>query len=121
MGELRLPAEQFHPDALEYYGGISTLKAGLVTADRITTVSPTYAEELMRPEFGMGLEGVIAARSGASVGHPERRGYRRVVAEAETVPFTRRFAGRQRRKPRRRSAPNSDWMCRGRWPSSSAG
>lgn len=64
MAELRLPAAQFHPGALEYYGNLSSLKAGLVTADRITTVSPTYAQELMRPEFGMGLEGVIAARAG---------------------------------------------------------
>ena len=62
LGVLRLPGTAFHPDALEYYGGISSLKAGLVTADRITTVSPTYAAELMRPEFGMGLQGVIAAR-----------------------------------------------------------
>ena len=63
LGVLRLPGHAFHPDALEYYGGISSLKAGLVTADRITTVSPTYAAELMRPEFGMGLQGVIAARA----------------------------------------------------------
>jgi starch synthase len=42
---------------------LSTLKAGLVTADRITTVSPTYAAELMRPEFGMGLQGVIGERA----------------------------------------------------------
>jgi starch synthase len=62
LGVLRLPGHAFHPGALEYYGGISSLKAGLVTADRITTVSPTYAAELMRPEFGMGLQGVIAAR-----------------------------------------------------------
>ena len=62
LGVLRLPGHAFHPEALEYYGGISSLKAGLVTADWITTVSPTYAAELMRPEFGMGLEGVIAAR-----------------------------------------------------------
>ncbi len=60
---LRLPSEQFYPGALEYYGGISSLKAGLVTADRITTVSPNYAAELMRVEFGMGLQGVIAARA----------------------------------------------------------
>jgi starch synthase len=59
---LRLPGHAYHPEALEYYGGISSLKAGLVTADWITTVSPTYAAELMRPEFGMGLQGVIAAR-----------------------------------------------------------
>jgi starch synthase len=62
LGVLRLPGHAFHPEALEYYGGISSLKAGLVTADRITTVSPSYAAELMRPEFGMGLQGVIAAR-----------------------------------------------------------
>ncbi|MDR7126541.1 glycogen synthase GlgA [Pseudotabrizicola sp. 4114] len=63
INELRLPGEQFYPDGLEYYGGLSSLKAGLVTADWITTVSPTYAAELMRPEFGMGLQGVVAARS----------------------------------------------------------
>jgi starch synthase len=62
LGVLRLPSHAFHPEALEYYGGISSLKAALVTADWITTVSPSYAAELMRPEFGMGLEGVIAAR-----------------------------------------------------------
>ena len=63
LGELRLPASEFHPSGLEYYGNLSSLKAGLVTADWVTTVSPTYASELMRPEFGMGLQGVIAARA----------------------------------------------------------
>jgi starch synthase len=63
LAGLRLRAADFHPGALEYYGGLSSLKAGLVFADRITTVSPTYAAELMRPEFGMGLQGVIAARA----------------------------------------------------------
>lgn len=62
LGILRLPGHAFHPEALEYYGGISSLKAALVTADWITTVSPNYAAELTRPEFGMGLQGVIAAR-----------------------------------------------------------
>ena len=41
LADLRLPVEQFYPAALEYYGGLSSLKAGLITADRITTVSPT--------------------------------------------------------------------------------
>ncbi|MDK2773721.1 MAG: glycogen synthase GlgA [Tabrizicola sp.] len=68
LGVLRLPGHAFHPGALEYFGGISSLKAGLVTADRVTTVSPTYAAELMRPEFGMGLQGVIAARGAAVSG-----------------------------------------------------
>lgn len=68
LAELRLPFEQYHPAALEYFGGLSSLKAGLVTADAVTTVSPNYALELMRPEFGMGLEGVIAARGAAVTG-----------------------------------------------------
>ncbi len=63
LGVLRLPGWAFSAEQLEYYGSISTLKAGLVTADAITTVSPTYAEELMRPEFGMGMEGVISHRA----------------------------------------------------------
>lgn len=63
LGVLRLPGHAFHPEALEYYGGISTLKAALVTSDSITTVSPTYAAEIMRPEFGMGLQGVISNRA----------------------------------------------------------
>ncbi len=56
---LKLPRKQFVQDGFEYWGKISTLKAGLMTADAITTVSPTYAQELLEPEFGMGLEGVI--------------------------------------------------------------
>ncbi|MCU0907907.1 MAG: glycogen synthase GlgA [Rhodobacteraceae bacterium] len=63
LAALRLPAHEFHAGSLEYYGNLSSLKAGLIHADRITTVSPTYADELMRPEFGMGLQGVIAARA----------------------------------------------------------
>ncbi|MDZ7904732.1 MAG: glycogen synthase GlgA [Cypionkella sp.] len=68
MDDLQLPRAAFTPDALEYYGGLSSLKAALVTADAITTVSPTYAGEIMRPEFGMGLEGVIAARASDVLG-----------------------------------------------------
>lgn len=68
LADLRLPADEFYPAKLEYYGLLSSLKAGLVTADRITTVSPTYAAELMRPDFGMGLQGVLAARAGVVSG-----------------------------------------------------
>ncbi|MGV6847982.1 MAG: glycogen synthase GlgA [Marinibacterium sp.] len=62
LGALRLNPDDFTREGFEYWGRISTLKAGLVFADRITTVSPTYAEELMTAEFGMGLEGVIRNR-----------------------------------------------------------
>ena len=59
---LGLPESEFRPEGFEYFGRLGFLKAGLVYADRISTVSPTYARELMRPEFGMGLQGVLASR-----------------------------------------------------------
>jgi len=59
---LGIPPKDFTPEGVEYYGNISTLKAGLIYADKITTVSPTYAQELMTKEFGMGMEGVLRYR-----------------------------------------------------------
>ena len=61
-GRLALPASGLHAGGFEYHGQISALKAALFWADRITTVSPTYARELTQPEFGMGFEGILAAR-----------------------------------------------------------
>jgi len=60
---LRLPDQVFHLDGLEYYGSIGFLKGGLQFADRITTVSPTYAQEMQTPEFGFGLDGLLRARA----------------------------------------------------------
>jgi starch synthase len=60
---LWLGPEVFHPEGAEFYGNVNFLKAGLAFADRITTVSPTYAREIQRPETGFGLEGVLARRS----------------------------------------------------------
>ena len=62
MDALRLDPVDFHADGLEYWGQVSALKAGLIYADRITTVSPTYAHELTTHEFGMGMEGLLTAR-----------------------------------------------------------
>lgn len=59
---LGLPDAAYALDGAEYYGGVGLLKAGLASADAITTVSPSYAEEIRRAEFGMGLEGLIEAR-----------------------------------------------------------
>jgi starch synthase len=63
IAALRLDPADFHPGGYEFYGQINALKAGLVWSDRITTVSPTYARELTRPEFGAGLDGVVRARA----------------------------------------------------------
>ncbi|MET1754433.1 glycogen synthase GlgA [Novosphingobium sp. RD2P27] len=65
---LWLPPEAWSIDGVEYHGGVSLLKAGLVAASAITTVSPTYAQEIRTPEYGMGLQGVIAARGRAVTG-----------------------------------------------------
>ncbi|WP_225612428.1 glycogen synthase GlgA [Paracoccus sp. PAR01] len=62
LGALRLDPSRFTHDGFEYWGMISALKAGLVGADALTTVSPRYAEELMTPEFGMGMDGVMRHR-----------------------------------------------------------
>ncbi len=59
---LGLPSHAYW-EALEYYGTMSYLKSGLSTAHALSTVSPSYAEEILTPEFGMGLEGIIANRA----------------------------------------------------------
>jgi starch synthase len=61
--ELGLPADCFSSAGVEYYGKLSFLKAGLTYADIITTVSRTYAVEIRREPLGMGLQGLLAARS----------------------------------------------------------
>lgn len=65
---LNLDWHFFTPSYLEFYGRISFLKGGLVFADVITTVSPTYAEELKTPEQGCGLEGVFRERAANFIG-----------------------------------------------------
>ncbi|PKP71229.1 MAG: glycogen synthase GlgA [Alphaproteobacteria bacterium HGW-Alphaproteobacteria-4] len=103
LAALRLPPEAFSPEGVEYWGNISALKAGLVAADAITTVSPRYADELMRPEFGLGLEGVISARAGVvqgilngiddAVWNPE--------SDPEIVPYAARaLAGKAQNRAR---------------------
>jgi starch synthase len=64
LREIGLPPDSFTVDGVEYYGDIGFLKAGLQFADRITTVSPSYAAEIQSDEGGMGLGGLLRARSG---------------------------------------------------------
>jgi starch synthase len=51
----------FHPGGLEFYGALNLLKGGLLSADAITTVSPSYAAEIQQPAFGNGLDGILRA------------------------------------------------------------
>ncbi len=68
LAELRLPAAAYTADGVEYYGAIGMLKAGIRFADRVTTVSPTYAAEICTPAGGMGMDGLLRARAGALSG-----------------------------------------------------
>lgn len=58
-----LPPESYTINGVEYYGTISFLKAGLQYAERITTVSPTYAREILLDDGGMGFAGLLRERS----------------------------------------------------------
>lgn len=60
--QLGLPPASFNIDGVEYYGNMSFLKAGLYYADHITTVSPSYAEEIQADPLGFGLQGLLAGR-----------------------------------------------------------
>jgi len=62
---LGLPWHAWSIEGVEYYGSVGYLKAGLQLADRITTVSPTYAEEIKTPDGGMGLDGLLRHRAHA--------------------------------------------------------
>ncbi len=65
---LGIEGKYYHPDYLEFHGGANFMKGGIVFADKIVTVSPTYAHEIMTPFCGEGLDGVLQARERDLVG-----------------------------------------------------
>ncbi|MDP9169627.1 MAG: glycogen synthase, partial [Acidobacteriota bacterium] len=68
MADSGLPDRLFRPDLIEFWGKFSFLKAGLIYADRLTTVSPTYAQEIQTPEYGAGLDGLLRQRRASLTG-----------------------------------------------------
>ncbi|PWK60608.1 glycogen synthase GlgA [Roseicyclus mahoneyensis] len=98
LAGMRLSLNDMTQDGVEFWGDISTLKAGLVAADRITTVSPTYADELLTPEFGMGMDGLLRARAGVL------SGILNGVDLAAWAPTYKTTAGKKRHKEALRSA-----------------
>jgi starch synthase len=65
---LGLPRQSFSAGGVEYFGQVSFLKAGILNADRLSTVSPRYAQEILTPEFGCGLDGLLRTRADDLIG-----------------------------------------------------
>ena len=63
FGALHLPGHYYAADGVEFYGMVSFLKAGLFYADKLTTVSPTYAREIQGAEQGCGFDGLLRRRA----------------------------------------------------------
>ena len=109
FGTLGLPPQAFAIDGVEYYGNVCFLKGGLATADRITTVSPSYAQEICTPEYGMGLDGLLRAR--------------RAISQASSTASTMRFGTRRPIRTSRRPIRPRRWQSAaptsGRWSSAS--
>ena len=68
FADLDLSSRWFGPGTLEFYGDLCLLKGGILLADQLTTVSPTFARDLVRPGGGFGLEEVIAQRESVLTG-----------------------------------------------------
>ncbi|MBM3834158.1 MAG: glycogen synthase GlgA [Verrucomicrobia bacterium] len=68
FGLTNLPWDYFNHRGVEFYGGMNCLKAAIVYADLITTVSPRYAREIATQAFGHGLDGVLRERQNVLVG-----------------------------------------------------
>ena len=64
LGALGIPDEAFGLDGVEFHGRVSFLKAGLAYSSHVTTVSETYAQEIVAPARGCGLDGLLALRAG---------------------------------------------------------
>lgn len=60
---LGIESRYYHPDNIEYHGDANFLKGGIVYADKLVTVSPTYAREILTAHYGEGLEGILATRA----------------------------------------------------------
>jgi starch synthase len=106
---LGLSSRFMSPAGLEYHGQLSFMKAGLKFADKVTTVSPSYAREIATHEFGCGLDGVIRGRGTDVSGHPERHRRGGLESRADSASPQRYDAS-----PRPASGP-AGRRCRPSW------
>jgi starch synthase len=83
LAEIALDPAVFTPQGLEFFGRLSYLKGGLVFADALNTVSPTYASEIQTPEYGFGLDGVLRSRAAVLSGILNGADYREWSPETD--------------------------------------
>lgn len=97
---LRLPARAAQVEGMEYWGNLSFLKAGVMWCDHLSTVSPTYAREILGPEEGMGFDGLLRQRAADLTGIVngiDTDVWDPATDDAVAVPFSvRRLAPRRR-------------------------
>ncbi|MDR0949521.1 MAG: glycogen synthase GlgA [Lachnospiraceae bacterium] len=100
-----LPSYYFTPDKLEAYHDANLLKGGIVYADAITTVSETYAKEILTPFYGEGLDGLLRARQGSLRGILNGIDYREYdPATDPQIPFHYDAANFRKEKPKNKKA-----------------
>lgn len=99
LPRLGLPDPSGTISSIEFYGQISFLKAGLGFADAITTVSPNYAREILTPEFGCGLDGLLRERAAHITGIMNGADYR--IWDPGSDPFLSHPFTQRERSPKR--------------------
>jgi starch synthase len=85
MRDIDLPESLFHPDGIEFWGRINFLKAGIIFADALSTVSRKYAEEIQTPEYGFGLDGLLRKRRASLSGIVNGADYDRWNPETDAL------------------------------------
>ena len=88
------------PQSIEFYGALSLMKAGIVHADRVTTVSETYAREILTPRFGHLMEGVLQSCADKLLGRGERHRRGNVESRRRSADRTQLFIRRHARQAR---------------------
>lgn len=89
---LKIDDRYLNANGLEFWGKINFMKAGIQFADRISAVSRTYSREILTPEFGCGLEGVLAARRDCLLATPNGIDDVEWSPQNDALPEERRFS-----------------------------
>ncbi len=108
LDRVGLPRTLFNMNDLEFYGQVNALKAGILYATAVTTVSPSYSREIQTPAFGCGLDGLLRSRSAALHGILNGVDYKDwdpATDQPHPVQLHARRPGRQDRLPRPTDGP----------------